>query len=308
MTTINNQQYAPQYRYEMPPTRPPVSSDDNTDAQANHNTSQDSARPRAPVGPEQRGQFSSHNKIVNQQPQNADSQGEIAELTRKNKNLLAKYNVLVEKFKAKLTEFNTKIENLTKQLGNSGNETADAPRAPDAQPQGRGAADQSVAPETPTTQNTQAQQSQETPKTEQSQSEGIDKLAAQITEMKDVFKNLLDQLNIAINTLTQKLEDLTQMISKGARQNQAPADQSDTTETASSNDVAPEQPAHPQSKESPTADESKAHAPGSIDHLKQENQKLEAQIAEIEQTFEQAMSKLQQQFETLTKQVSEQKQ
>ena len=320
MTNVNNQQYAPQYGYEMPPTLPSAGSGDNTGTQANPpNTSSDSTPPRPSVGPEQRGQFSSHNKIVNQSPQGADSQGELAKLTQKNQNLIGKYKTLYAKFSAKITELNTKIVSLTNQLSTSGNTTEQAPVAPDAKPENRRADGQALPPETSSTQDTQAQRSQGTQDaqgaqdvqdvqgTQQSQPQGLDKLVAEFTKIQYDFNQLLENVNSVMKTLTENLEKLTQRLSNGAPQNQASPVQSDTAETASSDPVAPETNAPAQNEVSDPANDSTAPAPATVQYLKQENQKLEAQIEQMEQLFDQTMSDLEEKFETLNKQVREQK-
>lgn len=308
MTSVNNQPYAPQYRYETPPTPPSARSSDNPGA-GTPNTAPDSPTPRPPVGAEQRGQFSSHNKIVNQQPQGAESKGELAELTQKNQNLLAKYKALIAKFSGKITELNTKIENLTQQLSPSAKQPEQAPTAPDAKPENRRADDQPVPPETSSTPDTQTQgaKTPDAEVTEQSSPQGVDKLAAEITQLHTAFKELLDNVNAAMKALTEKLEKLSQLLSESVPQKEAPAVQSNTTNTASSDQAEPETAAPPQNTESAPTDNSTAPTSSSVDRLKQENQKLEAQIDQMEAYFEQTMSTLEQQLETLTEKAREQK-
>lgn len=291
MTSVSNQQYAPRYGYEMPPKPAPAQSEGHVDTHAGDAPS-DSTSPRSPVGPEQRGRFSRHNQIVNQQPQGADAKGEIAELSQKNQNLLAKYHALFAKFKAKITELNTKIESLTAQLSASANTTEEMPKAPDAKTQNRRTDDQSVETQTPSTADTQPPK---TLGTEQSQPQGGDQLAADLTQLQTAFSQLLEGFNAAIKALTEKLDKLAQLL-KGVTQNQATSAPSDTAEATPSPNEKPAQ-----------GDESKAPARGTVDYLKQENQKLEAQIDQMEAHFEQAMTTLEQQFESLTQQVREQK-
>ena len=307
MTSINNQQYAPQYAYEMPPTQTPAPSGDNADAHA-PNTSPDSSPLRASVGPEQRGQFSRHNSIVNQKSQGADSKSEIAELTQKHKNLIAKYNALHEKFSTKLSELNTKIDNLITQLSTPGNKTEEAPISSNAKPQDRRTEEQSVTPQTPLTPDTQAQDLQGAPATQRNQPQALDELAAELTKIQGAFNQLIEEFNMVMKSLTDKLDKLGQLLSKGAPQNQTPPAQPDATDTASSNRVAPETIAPEQNENSAQANDSNAPAPGTVEYLKQENQKLEVQIEQMEQSFEHTTSMLEQQLDTLSKQALEQKQ
>lgn len=308
MTSVNNQQYAPRYGYEMPPTSQPVRSGGNTDANANPNTSADSAPPRPPVGPEQRGPFSTHSNLVNQHSQGADSKSEIAELTQKNQNLIAKYKALSERFVTKFSELNTKIDGLIAQLSTPGNQTEEPPMSPDAKPQDRRAEGQPVSPPTPPTAGSQTQDTQETPGTEQSQPQGLDKLAAELTQIQSAFNQLLESFEIAMKTLMDKLDNLAQLLTKGTSQDPTPPAQPDTTETASSDRVAPETTAPTQSEESAQGNDSTAPAPGTVEYLKQENQKLEAQIEQMEQGFELMTSELELRLDTLTKQARAQKQ
>ncbi len=310
MTSVNNQPYAPRYGYEKPPTPQPVRSGGNTDANANPNTSANSAPPRPPVGPEQRGQFSRHSNIVNQHSQGADSKSEIVELTQKNQKLIAKYSALSEKFSMRINELNTKIDGFIARLSTPGNKTEEAPMAPDAKPQDRRAEGQSVSPPTPPTQgsHTQATQgAQDTPGTEQNQPQGLDKLATELTKIQSAFNQLIEQFNAEMKKLTEKLDKLAQLLGEGTSQHSTPAAQSDT-KTASSDRSASETTAPTQSENSPHVNDSTAPAPGSVEYLKHKNHELEAQIEQMEQNFEQTTSKLEQQLDTLTKQARKQKQ
>ncbi|MGY4639307.1 hypothetical protein [Pseudomonas sp. TE24901] len=305
MSSINNQQYAPQYRYEMPPTSQSPSSSDPAGASANPaNTTTESKPPRPPVGAEQRGQFSRHNNIVNQQPQGAESKGELAELTQKNQNLVAKYEALITKYNAKIIELNTKIEGLTQQLTAGAKTPEHAPSAPDTKPENPRADSQPVPPETPATPDTQTRG---TETAERSPPQGLDKLEAEITQLHTALKTLLERFEAAMKTLTTKLDNLTQLLSKGVPRQETPAVQPGTTDSTPPNNAAPDTAAPEQRKESAPADNSTAPAPGKVDRLKQANEELEAQINQMEAYFEKTLSTFEQKFQALTQQVSEKK-
>ena len=320
MTSVNNQQRAPQYGYDNTSTQSPVRSEHNTDAQAGSNTPPDSAPARPPVGPEQRGAFSSHRSMVNPQTQGANSQGELAELTQKNQDLRAKLQALSEQYSMRFNELNTKIDNLIAQLSTPDNRTKEAPITPDAAPHNRHAEGHSVPPQTPPEQGKQArdtqdtQESQGTPdtqgtqNTQPSQSGGIDTLAAELTQIQHSVNQLFEQVNTVLNALMDKLTSLAQLLNKGGSQNQTPPAQPDTTATASPDPAAPDATASAPNDTSGPAGDSTAPAPGTVEYIKQENQKLEAEIDQMERKFDEATSTLEKQFDALTQQVREQKQ
>lgn len=257
---------------------------------------QDYFAPRPSMTPEQRGQFSSHNKIVNpRHSEVADTAGQVAELTEKNRNLVAKYNALVEKLSATLIEFSKKIENLTQQFSPSGKQTEEAPVASGPPPHRRADA-QTAAPEIPSPQDSQV--------TEQNQVQGFETLVAETTQLQNAFNKLLEGFNLAIKALAEKMDNLTQMLSKGVPQNPAATVQSDTTETATSYDVSPETTAPSQNENSILANDSVAPAPGTLEYLRQENKKLEEQIDHMTDYFDRTMSVLEQQFKTLSEQAN----
>ncbi len=309
MDSVNSQQYAPQYPYEMPPTSQTAPSSDNAGAPTHTTpTTTDPTPPRSSGGAERPGQFSRQNNIVNQQPEGAESKGELAELTQRNQSLADKYAALAEKFSAKIVELTKKISTLANQIISSGKQTGAVPGGSGSTPGGRPTDTPTVAPEMPAVPDSQ--------KTEQSQTTGLAGLAEDISQLKDAFEVLMQNFNAAIAALTDKLNELTQLLSKGALQSQTPPVQSDTHNTvpsdtpqaAPSDDAAPETSAPPQDRRLAPANDSTEPAPGTLEYFKQENQKLEAQIDQMTAYFEATMSALEQQFETVTRQVKEQTQ
>ena len=159
MSTVDTQRYAPQYKYEMQPPPPHDNSSNPTGVHVNpRNAPTESTPPRPQVGPEQRGQFSSHNKIVNQPTQGADSKDEIAALTEKNNQLIAKHKSLREKVGKKLNDLYAQIDKLLQEIKKSGKKPEQAPATPDAPPTNRRADGQSAPPQTSSTPGTQGTQ------------------------------------------------------------------------------------------------------------------------------------------------------
>ena len=300
MTSVSNQQYAPRYEYEMRPKQAPDSSSNNTQAHAKANTPADSTPPRPPVPTEQRGEFSSHNKIVNQQPQGADSKDRIPELTQKNQMLYVKYTEMTEKFSRKLGTINNKIDNLTQQLDTADKKPGEAPPA-QANPQQHHAESQAQtpAPETAPSQNTQGGV--------QSQSQGMDQLIAHTKELKKAFDQLRLDFKTAMDTLSAKFDKLAQLLSKDAPQSETPAGQSDQVKPESSKPTEPSTKTVQQNATSAPVGESTAADNHTVENLMHENQELEKQLDEMERYFEEMVRKSEQQLEALTKKLSQQK-
>lgn len=301
MTSVSNQQYAPRYNYEMPPKQAPDSSSNNTQAHAKANTPSDSTPPRPPVPTEQRGEFSSHNKIVNQQPQGADSKDRIPELTQKNQMLVAKYTTLIEKFSVKLGTINNDIDNLTQQLGTADKKPGEAPPA-QANPQQHRAESQAQtsAPATAPLQSTQGGV--------QGQSQGMDQLIAGTKELKKAFEQLLLDFKTVMDTLSAKLDKLAQLLSKDAPKSETPIGQSDQVKPESSKPTEPSTKAVQQNATSAPVGKSTAPDNPTVENLMHENQELEMQLDQMERYFEEMVRKSEQQLEALTKKLSQQKQ
>ncbi len=310
MTSINTRPAPYTVGYEQPEKTAPIRGDESREASQQAGMSPDTAPPRSPVGPEQRGQFSSHSKIVNQQPQGADVKGEIAELTEKNNQLIAKHDSLKENVWTTLKGLYDQINELLRQINQSGKKPEQAPATPDAPPTNRLADGQSAPSETsstPDTQGTQGSQgsqgSQDTQGTEQSQPQGLDKLAEEQTKTQDMFSNLLKAFNEAMGLVTRKLNDLIAAYNNSAPQKQTAPESAGTPETDSPDPVKPETPAPPQNEESTPANDSTAPAPGTVAYLNQKNQELEKQIEYMEQQFEQKTSELTATLNALTQQM-----
>ncbi|PHN18512.1 hypothetical protein [Pseudomonas sp. ICMP 460] len=312
MNNVSNQQYAPQYGYEMPPTPPPVRSGDTPGPHANTpDSSADSTPPRPPMGPEQRGQFSSHSKIVNQpQPQGADATGQMAELTNKNKELHAKYDALLSKFDPMLRQLNQKIIDLTAHVDASEKNVKDAPVAPGPQPENRRGDDQNVAPpETPPQQNAPgtppAPDPADTPVTEPGQSGSLEALTRVTSEFSSKLDGLLTKFNSIIETLTNTINNLVQRVNAmNIPDSQTPPEQADSPQTTPSDDVQPQTPIAPHNQPA-EADEPSAPAADTAEKLSQENAKLEAQLTKMDGLFQDTISKLQQQVDNLTRQLQQ---
>lgn len=304
MTSVNTHPQNPYTAgYVQPQSPEPVRQESSAEASGHPVPHANVAPPRPPVTPEQRGQFSSHNAIVNpRQPQGTDTAGELAELTQKNQTLAAKYKALAERFSQKITELSTKIETLIQQLSTPGEQTEEKPAAPEPKPQSRIAGGQAAPPETPPTPEVQGNEG-----TEHVEPQGFKTVSEQITRLQYAFNQLLENFNAAMKILTEKLDTLTQLLSKGAPQSQVTPEQPGITETVTSNDVSPETTAPAKDEKSAPASNPVAPAPGTVEYLKQENQKLESHIDQMTAYFEQTMAALEQQFETLTRQANERK-
>lgn len=303
MTTVNTHPPVPYTAgYEAPQSSAPAHQDYNNEASGYAGTQAYSAPSRPPVTPEQRGPFSSHSGMINPQPpQGADMSGELAEVSQKNQNLLDKYAALATKIQTKIPEVVTKIGTLEQQIHASRKQTEGTSGAPGSTPQNRLADAQTVAPETPEISDTPGTQT-----TEQTHAASFAQLTEDISQLKNALGVLMKNLKDAMTVLTDKLDELTQLLSQSAPQNQNQPPSAGTTEAAISNDMAPETMTPPQAKKPAPTNESVESAPGTIEYFKQENQKLEIQIDEMTAYFEQMMSTLEEQIKTLTRQIEAQ--
>lgn len=314
MTNVSTQQYAPQYGYEMPPTPPPVRSGDTPGAHANTpDSSADSTPPRPPMGPEQRGQFSSHSEMVNHpQSQGADATGQMAELTTKNKELHAKYDALLSKFDPMLRQLNQKIIDLTEHIDASEKKPKDAPVAPGPQPENRRGDEQAVAPAETSRQQTApgtppAPDTSNTPVTEPGQSGSLEALTRVTSEFSSKLDELLTKFNSIVETLTNAMNSLVQRVNAmNIPDSQTPPEQADSPQATAADDVYPQTPIAPQNQPPAQADEPSAPASGTAEQLSQENAKLEAQLTKMDGLFQDTISKLQQQVDNLTRQLQQQ--
>ncbi|WP_395611058.1 hypothetical protein [Pseudomonas sp. B22129] len=303
MTSVNTRPQTPYMTgYEQPRNSVPAGQENNPEASGSAGPQTYSEPPRGPMTPEQRGQFSSHSGMINPQPpQGADMSAELAEVAQKNQNLLGKYATLATKIQTKLPELATKIGTLEQQIHSSRQQTEGTSGAQGSKLQNRFADAQTVATEPPETSDTP-----DTQTTEQVHAAGFAQLTEDISQLKNALGVLMQNLKNAMTVLTDKLDELTQLLSQSAPQNQNHPLSAGTTEAALPNDMAPEMMTPSQAKKPALTNESTESAPGTIEYFKQENQKLEIQIDEMTAYFEQMMSTLEEQIKTLTRQIEAQ--
>lgn len=325
MTSINTRPAPYTVGYEQPEKTAPIRGEESREASQQAGMSPDTAPPRSPVRPEQRGQFSSHSKIVNQQPQGADVKGEIAELTEKNNALSTKIDGLEKKYGPVINRLYQEILGMTAQFNGSSTATNDASNP---QAQGRGSDSQNVAPpetspnqdavSTPQSADAQVPADVQPPAdpattpdataTQPGQPAGLDALNQATTQLgkklEDTFKlfqSAFAEVIKAINNLAAQIHAMNNP------QNQSPSTLADSTDSAlpDSTDSASPDSAPPETQtSSPTEQSAQVNAPTAeeihdLAGLKNKHAKLEVQLVEAERNFVDTISMLQKQFNDL---------
>ena len=174
----------------------PALSSEVTNADAAAGAQANSAPPKPPMTPEQRGQFSSHNNLVNQQPSpQADATRELLTLASKNNQLLGEYKTLLAECQAKIAALQKELAGLSQQLDASGTGTDKNAIAPDTQPQSP-TQEQKAAPPT-------------TAPTRQPDLDEADKLN---TELRQDINELIRTIIEAFAQLKKELEKVLQQV------------------------------------------------------------------------------------------------
>lgn len=197
MTSVNTRPQTPYTaNYEADHNPAPSTEVTNADTSERAGAQANSAPPKAPMTPEQRGQFSSHNNLVNQQPSpQADATRELLTLASKNNQLLGEYKTLLAECQAKIAALQKELAGLSQQLDASGTGTDKNAIAPDTQPQSP-TQEQKAAPPT-------------TAPTRQPDLDEADKLN---TELRQDINELIRTIIEAFAQLKKELEKVLQQV------------------------------------------------------------------------------------------------
>ncbi|MGX5793087.1 hypothetical protein ACWHY4_04765 [Pseudomonas sp. E2-15] len=324
MTSVNTRPAPYTVGYEEPQKNPaPIRYQDSANASGQYGTPADSAPPRAPMTPEQRGPFSSRNRIVHsQQSQGAGSAGQLAALTQKNNELRAKLQGFSAEVRPQIQNLQKQVVDLTQQLNTPDKATQGTSNEPGGTLQNRSAGEQGVAPsnDLPSTQDASG--------TEPGQGQSLEELNREIKEFRKDILSLFGELKTAIQQLQEQIQTLTQRIDTlGTAQTPPPSGPQDTVEADSSPQplaATPDDAPSPATDDAPSpatddasapatdetqapSNEPEASAPRGIEALMQENSQLQAGLDQMDVQFKAVVSQLQEQIKALSKKISEQK-
>ena len=308
MTSVNTGPAPYTVGYERNHEKPaPIRYQDSAEAAEHAGMLPNAAPPRPPMSPEQRGQFSSHSKIVNQQQsQGAHSAGQLAELTQKNQELRTKFQGFAAQVGPQIQNLQKQVVDLTQQLNTPDKATQDASNEPGGAPQNRSAAEPGVV------QSDASPSTQDASGTPPGQTQSLEELTRQSKEFREEVKNFFLELSTVIQQLREQIQGLAQRIETiQAPQTPTPSAPESTAETASSPETAPlthDEAAAPTNDEMPpSSNEPQEPASRGVEELMHENAQFQAALDQMDAAFKQEVSNLQQQIEILTKKISEQK-
>lgn len=266
--------------YEASQNSKPPRQENMADTSTGVGTQGDSAAPRPPVTPEQRGQFSSHNKIVNPpQSQGVGSQRETLELVNRNTQLLTDFKAFVTECDEKFVELKNDIVELRKQLSTS---PKDADETPVELPQ---------TPEEPVEQVTQDAQT-----TEVNQDQDLEEALKLNTQLRTDISDLMTKLTAAFEELSADLKSMSEQFKKMNKpETQTPTVPTDRS-TMTTNDAPADSTDEPPTQAAPTADQFRA-----------DNANIEKGIADMKNYYNTQISMLEEQVQLLKKHLSESK-
>ncbi len=294
MTSVNTRPAPYTVGYEQPQNPTPIRYENSAEAAANSEPQIPSAPPRTPMNPEQRGAFSSHNKIANQQPQGADSAGQLAELTQKNQGLRARFKGFSAQVGPQIRNLQKQVADLTKQVNTSDKATPSTSTEPQVAP--------SDTP--PSTQSTSV--------TEPGQARSLQELTRETKEFREELVKFFGELKTVIQELTQQIQGLSQRIDAiGTLQPPTPSAPETTAETAAAETTAAQTATEAAPALAPDApamnQEPQVSVSSGADELVRENAQLAAGLEQMEVQFKAVVAQLQLEIETLSNKISQQK-
>ncbi len=282
MTNVNTR---PQTNYPMgyeasQHSKPPRQ-ESKADTSSGVGTQGDVAAPRPPVTPEQRGQFSSHNTLVNQpQMQNVGPQAETLELVGKNNQLLIDFKAFITECQEKIVKLKNDIVELREQLSAPRKGTDEAPVE---------------LPQTSQAPVKQVVQDTQTPEVVQNQD--LEEPLKLNTQLRADITRLMQQMTEAFEALGKELKSMTEYVKKMTKPEiqppTAPADKSTVTTRDAPADPTNESPM----RSVPTAEQ-----------FRVDNANIEAGIAEMKSYYSTQISMLEEQVQVLKKHLNEAKQ
>ncbi|WP_455825003.1 hypothetical protein [Pseudomonas graminis] len=312
--------YAP--GYEASPQSALARHEGGAEVTGQADTQSNSAPPRAPMTPEQRGQLSAHRNIMNQPQPDAAASSQLKELRQENQDLNERIVKLSENVVPKIHTLSLQIENLTAQLNAKEQSTEKATPATVAGPQSGGGDVQNVAP-------AESSPTQDTVATQPSQPQGLSQLVQEQSLFENKVMTFLTNLTAVLDALKGKIEDLmksisgkdtskTEEVTDGKGTDGTPVSDAATTETSPSTptdqSTAPyktladtqstESSTPVQADESAITDESASPSTQTIEQLKQKNKMMLETIEAQEKSLNDTIAALQMQVDDLTRQLS----
>lgn len=281
MTSVNTR---PQTNYPMgyeasQPLKPPRQ-EHKADTSSGVGTQGDAAAPRPPVTPEQRGQFASHNTIVNPpNSQKAGPQNETQELVGKNNQLLIDFKAFITECQAKIVKLKNDIVELREQLSVPSKGADEAP---------------AELPQTSQAPAKQVVQEAQTP--EVAQDQDLDEALKLNTQLRADISELMQQMKEAFEALGKELQSMTEHVKTMT----TPVTQAPTAPADKSTMPTSDAPAD-STNESPT------QAAPAAEQFRVDNANIEKGIAQMKSYYSTQISKLEEQVQVLKKHLSEAK-
>ena len=266
--------------YEASQYSQPLRQKNMADTSTGVDTQGDAAAPRPPVTAEQRGQFSSHNTLVNQpQLHKVGPQAETLELLGKNNQLLIDFKAFITECQEKIVNLKNDIVELREQLSAPCKDTDEAPVE---------------LPQTP--QESVKQVVQDARTTEVAQDQELEEALKLNTQLRDDIGELMQQMKEAFEALGKELKSMTEHVKTMTKpETQAPTAPADKSIMTTS-----DEPADP-TNESPT------QALPTADQFRVDNASIEAGIAEMKSYYSTQISLLEEQVQVLKKHLDEAK-
>lgn len=285
MTSVNTRPHTNYpMDYEASRHSKPPRQEHKADTSSGAGVQGDAATPRPPVTSEQRGQFSSHNTIVNQpNAQKAGPQNETQELVGKN-------NQLLIDFKAFITECQTKIVQLKNDIVELREQLSVPPKGTDEAP-----VELPQTPQTPQAPVKQVIQDAQTP--EVAQDRDLEEALKLNTQLRADISELMQNMKEAFEALGKELQSMTEHV-KTMTTPVTPAPAALTDKSTRTTRDAP----------ADSADESPTLAAPTADQFRVDNANIEKGIAEMKSYYRTQISMLEEQVQVLKKHLNEAKQ
>ncbi|WP_219269264.1 hypothetical protein [Pseudomonas sp. Xaverov 259] len=267
--------------YEASQHSKPPHQEHKADTSSSVGTQGDAAAPRPPVTPEQRGQFSSHNTLVNpSQSQKVGPQEETLELVGKNNQILIDFKAFITECQEKVVNLKNDIVELREQLSAPRKGTDEAPVE---------------LPET--SQEPDEQVVQDTQTTEVAQNQDLEEPLKLNTQLRADITRLMQQMTEAFEALGKELKSMTEQVKKMTK----PEIQTPTAPVDKPTMTTRDAPADP-TNESPT------QSVPTAEQFRVDNADIEAGIAEMKSYYSTQISMLEEQVQVLKKHLNEAKQ
>jgi hypothetical protein len=267
--------------YEASQHSKPPRQESKADTSSGVGTQGDAAAPRPPMTPEQRGQLSSHNALVNPpQSQKVGPQNETLELVGKNNQLLIDFKAFITECQEKIVKLKNEIVELREQLS--------VPRK---------GADEAPVELPQTSQETLNPVGQDAQTPEVAQNQDLEEPLKLNTQLRADINRLMQQMTEAFEALAKELKSMIEHVKKVTK----PEIQTPTAPANKSTMTTSDTPADP-TNESPT------QSVPTAEQFRVDNANIEAGIAEMKSYYSTQISMLEEQVQVLKKHLNEAKQ